>query len=291
MTLASDWVEATARHMLAGQRERIDKLSASVTAGAASVTLQYGDQVNDGDYLSVGLEIMYVWSVSGSTAQVERGMLGSTADAHAQGELVTINPRFPKFVIFDALNSELRDLSSQGLYAMKQMTLTTSATSHGYNLGAQEMLDIYKVAYDPAGPENAYPEIKTWKWSTGYPSDDFPSGQALILPGTVEPGRTLRVWYKAPLGQLTALNNNVTTFTSIPGSAEDIPPLGAAARLLATREGKRVQIESQPETRRLDEVSVGAATRAAQTLLALRAQRISAEVSRLNTAWPVRLRR
>lgn len=291
MTTASDWVEATSRHLLAGQRERMDKLSGTVTAEAALIALQFGDQVHDGDYISVDLEVMYVWSVSGSTATVERGMLGSTAAPHAQNAIVTINPRYPKFVIFDALNAELRDLSSQGLYAMKQMTLTTSAVAHGYNLGAQEILDIYKVAYDPAGPENDYPEIRSWKWSTGYPSDDYPSGQALILPGTVDPGRTLRVWYKAPLGQLTALTNNVTTFTSIPVSAEDIPPLGAAARLLATREGKRVQIESQAETRRLDEVSVGSATRAAQTLLALRGQRLAAEMARLNTAWPVRVRR
>lgn len=288
MTTTLDLIHATARNLLGTSRESLNRLNGSVTSGATTWTLERNlDDITEGSYLSVDLEVVYVWEKNDSakTVTVQRGMIGSTPAAHDSQAVVTVNARFPQYTIFEALQQEFRDLSAAGLYRMKTKTLTTSATSYVYDLAADDVIDVYDVRFDPAGPENNYPRVP-FQWMYGVPTEAVPNGPAIFLPGTVESGRNLQVWYKAKLGTLTGLTDNVETVTGIPPTAVDIPPLGAAARLLGPRESVRVQIESQPETRRLDEVPVGSTARAGQNLLAYRQQRLGDEMTRLAAQYP-----
>lgn len=288
MTTALDLIHATSRHLLAGAREPLNRLNVAVNTTTTTFSFDRDTaDITAGAYLSVGLEVVYVWDVNHQTktATVERAQIGSSAAAHAEGAIVTVNARFPHYVIFEALNQEIRDLSASGLWQMKSKSLTSSSTSYIYDLAANDVIDVYDVRYDTPGPENTYPRFG-FEWRYGIPTAEIPNGPALWLTGPLEGGRTLRVWYKARLGQLTALTDDVETVTGIPVTAVDIPPIGAAARLLGVRESKRVQIEAQPETRRSDEVPSGATSRAGQNLLAWREERLGDERTRLSAQWP-----
>lgn len=288
MTTALDLVHATSRHLLSGSREPLNKLSASASSTATTLVLARNtEDISEGSYLSIGLEVVYVWDVvhASRSVTVERAQIGSTAQSHDANTIVTVNPRFPQYAIFEALKQEFRDLSASGLFQMKTKTLTTSASSFVYDLAADDVIDVYDVRYDESGPENRYPRLP-FRWMYGAPTSEIPYGPALWIPGTVTSGRKLQVWYKAKLGDLTSLDDNVEVVTGIAPTAVDIAPFGAAARLVGVRETRRVQFEAQPETRRPEEVPVGSTTRAAQTLLAYRQQRLTEELTRLSALWP-----
>jgi hypothetical protein len=110
---------------------------------------------------------------------------------------------------------------------------------------------------------------------------DFASGGALVIYEGGYPGQAIRVRYRAPFGSLTALDDDVLADTGLPATAHDLPPLGAAVRLVAGREVKRNFTEAQGEPRRAEEVPPTATLQSSRELLRIRQQRIVAEQSRL----------
>jgi hypothetical protein len=66
----------------------------------------------------------------------------------------------------------------------------------------------------------------------------------------------------------------------------DILAIGTQIRLMSPREVKRNFTESQGDTRRADEVAVGAVGNSFSQLQRLRRDRIQAEAARLSRAYP-----
>jgi hypothetical protein len=118
---------------------------------------------------------------------------------------------------------------------------------------------------------------------------DFPSGFALVLYESAYPGFPIRVRYRAPLGTLVNLTDDLVATTGINSSAVDLPPIGAAIRLVAGREVKRSFDEAQGEPRRAEEVPPQSQLIGLRNLQALRQARIHAEVSRLQRRYGYRL--
>jgi hypothetical protein len=113
------------------------------------------------------------------------------------------------------------------------------------------------------------------------PLTEFGSGTALRLDTVPAANRDVLVRYTAPLGPLTALEDNAQEVTGLEGPAHDIPPLGAAIALAAPRDIRRTDMFAQGDTRRAEEVPAGSPQSAVRALMALRDRRISAELSRL----------
>lgn len=293
MTTAANLISETESHLLAGDRDEMNRLTSSVTDSATTMTFDFDlNGIQQGSYVSLDLEIVYVWSVSGQTATVQRAMLNSTASAHTAGTLGYVNPKFSKLAIFNALNVELADISPE-LFQVKSFDLTSQPVQWTYTVPAinTDILDILEVRYQPPGPELSWPRISRRKTqllrdmpTTG--SGSFTSGMGIRIEEPLFPGRAMTVRYAAPFSPLTALTDVVTTVTGLSVSMLDIPPLGAAARLMGVREAKRAFIESTMDTRRASEVPTGASARAAQVLLSLVQSRIRSEVMALRQAWP-----
>lgn len=299
MTSCADLINQTEQHLLAGDRETMNVLTSSVVAGDTSMTFTYQpDGIDSGSYIALDLEVIYVLSIAGNTATVLREMLGSTAASHAAGTLVYVNPKFSKWSMFNAINSEIVDLSGppNGLFQVKDFTATTFPVQRTYAVPAQntDLIKILEVRWIAPGPELRWDRVPRWGYDVlrNMPeagTGSFPSGMALRVEETMYPGRPLNVVYAAPFTPLTALSDDVATVTGLPTSSFDIPPLGAAARLMGVREAKRAFTESEVDTRRAAEVPVGANAKAAQTLLALLNERIKTEFIRLKQQWPDRM--
>jgi hypothetical protein len=288
-TLASDLVEETRSHLFSGARPELNKCNEVLDATETDVDLLYAaGGIQRGAVLSIDLELMYVWAISGSVATVQRGYMGSVAATHSTGVLIEVNPRFSNFAIFRALNEEIASFSSpvNGLYQVKTVDLTYSAGRAGYDLtSVTDLIDILEVRWK-GYTTGDWPLIRSWTVTRDMATSEFASTKALLLYEGVGPGRTVRVRYKAPFAPLTALTSDVQTVSFLPATANDIPPLGAAARLVATREVKRAFTESQPEPRAAADVPPGANRNAAGGLLALRNQRLREESARLHQSWP-----
>lgn len=293
MTTTSDLINETKRYLYSGHREPLNKLSGSHTNSQTTITLANdpGGNVNVGAYLGCELEIMYVWSVTGTTVTVQRGMLGSTAASHADGSLVTVNPRFSDFSILQALNSDLDDLStpSNGLYQVLETTLQYNAAIRGYDLtGATNVINVLRVRHDTPGPQKTWPEIHRWQLKYQQPASAYPSTMTLVLYDPGWPGLDVRVTYSKMFDHFVTLTDDATSVAGLTSTMMDIPPLGAAARLSGVREVARNFTEAQSDPRRAQEVPPNAQLAGATQLLRLRQARITAEAQRLNNQYPVR---
>lgn len=294
MSTGTTVINRTLRQLLSGTVEQKNKLSATINATTTSVVTTYDlDGLRPGAVFEVDNEMMYVWSsTSGSkTVTVERGFNGTTAAAHTAGALITVNPRFPRAQILEALNDELADLSSpmHGLYQVKSF-------DHDYN-GSDEIVNLPQISdiIDLLGVHvrvkaDQYEWVRKVRLIRDLPTDDFSSGYGLRFLNGVRQGR-LRVVYKAPFTALGNETQNLFTYAGLPTSCEDIVNLGVQIRVMAPRELKRNFTESQGDTRRPEEVASGAVSNSVTNLIRMRRDRITAEAARLARQYPTFLTR
>lgn len=293
-TLANDLIDATLDFLQGGTDETINTLAASPDSDDTTLTLTYElAGIVPGTMIGVGLEVMRVMdtNTTAKTATVLRGQRGSTAAAHTTGDVVQVSPRFSRWSVFRALNDDLDALSGVGLYQMKTVDLTYSPSVMGYDLTSVTSLEsIYSVRYKVPGSEKEWPLLRPseYRFDRNASTSDFASGFSLVLYQPAYPGNTVRVAYKAPFVRMTAGTDDVQTVAGLPATANDIPPLGAAIKLQAGHESARVANEFQPDTRRPDEVPVGANLQASSGWSRLRSQRIDDEMRRQSRRYPMR---
>lgn len=287
----TDWIRAVQRHCSAFHREERNTLAVALS-DTTGTTVSLGTALGGivaGSSFEVDTEMMYVTSANPSTntCTVIRGSDGSTAATHAQGAQVTVNPRFPAFDCFLALNDTLRDLTASNYFQMKAVTLTFDAGVFGYNLtGVTDLVDLYTVRIKRSGTQQVWDRVDNFTLHRNMDPAEFASTFALFLydlPGSN--GQPMRVLYKAPFGLLTATSDDVSV-TGLPTSSYDVPPIGAALRLLAGREVKRNFTEGAAESRRAGEVPPGAVLGSMRGLQALFDRRVESEVKGLLAAYP-----
>jgi hypothetical protein len=287
--LASDLVEATRALLDSGSRPEINRLTTTTNTSITSVVCDFAlGSIVAGSFITIDLETMFVWSSTGSTATVQRAMGGTVAATHTAGAIIYVNPRWSAFTILRAINAELASYSSPrwGLFQMKTVDLTYSSGTNGYDLtSVTDLIDVYELRWK-GYTTGDWPLIRRWSLARNMATTEFASGLALLLDEGAGPGKTIRVRYKAPFTELTALTSDVQTTGGFPATANDIPPLGAAARLVAAREVKRAFTDSQPESRTATEVPPGTNRQAAGALLQIRDARLHEESARLNQKYP-----
>ena len=306
MTTAATILNRANRQLLSGTVEQRNKLAGAINASTDTVTFLYElEGIRRGQVFEVDSELFYVWAVSpgAKSATVERGFNGTTAAAHDANALVTVNPRFPRNQMLEALNDELADLSSptNGLFKVVSFDLDYNGSDEMIDLpgvtNLQDMISVsvryltddyipirrYRVVRDV--PTDDYIPLRRYRVVRDVPTDDFPSGIALRMDQSVLAGR-LRIVYKTAFTALTTESQDVTSVAGVPASCDDILALGVQIRLMSPREIKRNFTESQGDTRRADEVPQGAVGNSMQGLMRLRRDRITAEAMRLARLYP-----
>ena len=288
------WIDETRDLLLTDYIEELATLSSSMDSSQATISFALPSSapvgVVAGATIEVGTELMYVFSVSGGTTTVQRGYKGSAVSAHDNGSLVTVNPKFPAYRILDALNHELRDLSSpqHGLYQIKTVEVTFNAAQDGYDLTGvtDDILSIYQVTYTDPGSESSEPAITEYQLRRNRNTSSFASGYGIILHSDGWPGETVRVLYKTGFSSLAATSTALST-VGLHSEAYDLPPLGAALRLVSSRPIRREFLDEQGSSRGSEEVPPGAISASMRDLRELRLDRINAEATRLDAQYPV----
>jgi hypothetical protein len=293
MTTTGDLISATERLLLSGDREQLNRLTTTIDADDMWIVFDFElDGIQPGAYVALDLEILYVWSVDvdTNTALVQRGMVSSTAASHTAGTVAFVNPKFSKFDILNAINVELDDLSPE-LFQVKAFDLTTLPVSHNYTVPDATILQVLEVAWLPPGAEVRWARIPRTSFSVlrGMPLSGegaSTTGVELKIAPPGVPGRPMRVRYATSFDHLSDVTEDAHLVSGLATSSLDIPPLGAAARLMGVREAKRTFVEAEVDTRRANEVPPGATGRAAQLLYQQVASRIKSEAAALRQQWP-----
>jgi hypothetical protein len=294
MTTAATIINKTLRQLLSGTVEARNKLTSTINSSATSVVCTYAiEGLRAGQMFEIDSEVFYIWAADSpsKTLTVERGFNGTTAASHTAGALLTVNPRFPRAQVLEAINDEILDLSSpvNGLFQVKTLNFTYNGTDRMINLtSVTDIMDVLNVSVRYLTDD--YPIARKVKLVRDLPTDDFASSFALKFDQAVYPGR-LRIVYKAPYTSVASESIDINSTSGIQESITDIVVIGTQLRLMAPREIKRNFTESQGDTRRAEEVLSGAATNSVTALKQLRRDRIIAEAARLMRAYPTFLTR
>lgn len=294
MSQVSDVIDKVNRQLLSGTVEERNKIASALASTDTTIVCTYDLQgIRQGSVIQIGQEQMYVWAVvvASKTLTVERAFNGTTADTHASGSIVTLNPRFPRNQILEAVNAELADLSSpvNGLFQIKTLELQFNGSDRMIDLpGAGNVQTLYSVHYRHKSDD--YPKVHKARLLRNMPVTDFPSGLALALDGG--PGRAgkLVIRFKTDFDFVDNESADLSLASGLPETAEDVVVLGAQIRLMTPREIKRNFTESQGDTRRAVEVPSGAVSNSMTGLLRLRRDRIVAEAMRLQKQYPTLMR-
>lgn len=248
----------TIRQLRGTTRDKVNILSQPLDAPAPLTveTIYFtGDTsgVVIGSIVVCGQESMYVLSVTPSalSASVIRGFEDTTPAVAAAGVLLQIDPPWTRSIIQDRIRDEIRSWGPQ-LFRVAEVEIPLVDWQRGYDLGAitTTILRILKVT----APEPPYlgtpgdwtgegvsdttqlnPTIK-YRYDPNANLVEFPSGKALILTDDWTPRAigNLHVVYATPFDVDTSWAETTDMIANV-GLNEtylDIPPQGAAARLL-----------------------------------------------------------
>ena len=289
MTTAATVIDRTLRQLLSGTVEPRNKLSSSINSSVTSVITTYPlEGLRAGQVCEIDSELMYIWATDSGTKTmtVERGFNGTTAASHTADAIITVSPRFPRSQVLEAINDEMRDLSSpmNGLFQVKTLDLDYNGSDVMVNLTAvTAIIDLLSVSVRYMVDD--YPVARKVRLVRDVPTDDFASGYALRFDQGVFPGR-LRIVYKAPYVTASTESSDINSTGGIQDTVTDIVAIGAQIRLMSPREMKRNFTESQGDTRRAAEVPAGAVASSITNLQRLRRDRIQAEAARLMRSYP-----
>lgn len=290
MTTTARLVDETRRFLLSGLNEQRNVLAQPYTAGSGVLVLQFEPNgVSVGCTLSAGLNVFHVMDVNktAKTVTVLGGEQGSTDVSLPAGTRLWVKPRFTDFDILQAINDDLKDLSSpaNGLYVMREVPLTFLSSTVGYEIGA-DVMSVYEVRYSySAGFSRGHtPRISPSDYRLARMEDGTTRLQ-LFMGG--QPGQPVAVLVKAAFAPTLNLTDDVAVTTGLHELALDLPPMGAALRLLIGREVRRNFTDSSVDTRRAEEVPPGAVAQSYRGIQQARERRLQDEASRLQAMYPV----
>lgn len=298
MTTFGDLIERTKQYLYSGHRVARNRLTSDVGVSDDTLTFDFPlGEVSEGSRITIGLESMWVWEINPTerTVTVERGFEGTGVTSHAAGVIAEVDAPFPTPWVAHAINEDLSDLSSpsNGLFAVDSVDFTYQASIDTYSIDGSVMLDQpLDVRYEARGADRSWPRVPRYQLLREMPSVNFADEAAIFLPcGGPDQGATVRVWFKTAFGALSDLDDDVEQVSGLRERAHDIPPLGAAWRLLSGRPVKRSLTETQGDTRRAAEVTAAEVRAAPANLFQLRSERVAAEAGQLTREWPRVVRR
>lgn len=287
MTTTAAIVERARRRLSGSQRDVINQLGVSCSAGAETLTMSFdASEFTNFSVLEIDLELMLVISRAGNVLTVLRGYGGTNEDNHDSGALVRRNPTIYAADIFDAINDELHVLSSplNGLYRVEPVEVTMG-NAYAYDLATTEqVIGLAKVEWREAGALKDWRKVCDPDLTLDADVTDFPSGVSVAL-SDVPVGRTVRVWAKTAFSSLGGIEDDVEATSGLHPEATDILWMGAVLRCTAADEIARNRMGSQGDPRRAEEVPPGAMNAAPSRLAQMRQQRIKEEAARLQRLW------
>lgn len=251
--------------------------------------IEVPDQCQPQGLIEIDDELIYVLSydVVTSTARVPawgRAQQGTAAAAHSTGSKVSINPRYPRRRIAQAINQTVQACCPP-LFGVVNGTLTAQPLQWEYPLPAATR-NLLRVEYLP------------WNATT---FDWRPLREARIKRDTGVPVLHLntRAGYTASAIRYTVATNPIElTDTAQPfsdcglaDSAADLIQLGAIPRLVTTTDLARQQYNSVESSERAVLLPSGSGANAAKFYYALFVDRLKAETERLRQQYPLTVMR
>lgn len=290
MTTIADLVADARRMTYGSMTEQINVFANNAVAGATTLEMELDvTGITPGSIFCSGLNVWYVKGVNAATKEVFviPGYDNSPQDAVATGDIVLIKPRVTTWFLFNAINDEIRKLSSpmNGLYRVGTWTVDVSPTYQTYEVPSEAlgMTNLLRVRYRWPGTPDVWSDLRpsSYRWIVSE------TGNKIQVLVNVPSGTEIEFTYKSPFVEAASLDDDPIADCGLAQTMLDLPPLGAAATLLKTTDARRNQISAQGDPRRAGEVPSGVNLSSAAMMDRDYKMRVQDEYTRLVQRFPI----
>ncbi len=215
-----------------------------------------------------------------STLTVRRAVMGTTAQAFtAATSMIRVEPEYPNHRLLAEINNVIVGLPPD-IYAIRTHDADVDNwVDVGYTMPAGTV-GVYSVKYLSIGPENAWHEVRQFRW-------DQETGLLNIFP-VMDPGQPIKIVYRSYPTALAVAADTLVDDAGIPDTCAQLIQWGALYHLMLARAGGRLvdtraEAPMNQEYRRADPVMA-----AVRGIFALYRERLDSERERQRLAYPPR---
>ncbi|MCP3878137.1 MAG: hypothetical protein GY701_07065 [Sulfitobacter sp.] len=291
MTTVGQMVDRVLNRMGARDRMEYDVLTTTLDTSETGVVLDldHAGSKKHGAVIEIGTEQMLVLAYVDPTYTVVRGHNGSTKAAHTAGDLVLVEPRFPRSTMIQLLEEEIHSWPDT-VGQVTSTELTFSAMSPVVDSGLGTGVDLRRFLGLKTEPHDAYDQWRNLDF--GYIRDanesDFTSGYGIQPPQPL--GFATTVHLHALIGfTLTDISVEATDLTSAVGVSpglEEALLYGMIMRAMSGKEIPRTDELHAQQNQRNERVPPTHLAQTAEIYSRLRDRAIAAEVRRINAEFP-----
>lgn len=259
--------------------------SSSITIGSASNLAKGTIEIDD--------ELIWIDSFDKVTNTLNvipgfgRGYQGTTPAPHAQYAQVTLAPTFPRSSIKKAINDTINSLFPN-LWIVSNYTFTFNASVTTYPL-PDDLESILYMSWQTTGSSQEWLPINRWRADGMANAATFNTNNTVSIYDSVQPGRTVQVWYTSTPNTLDNNTDDFADVTGLPQSCQDVVTLGASYKLLSFLDSGRINLTSAEADAADSKIPSTAGAASSRYIFALYQQRLNEEALKLKDKYPIRL--
>jgi hypothetical protein len=282
---------------LQGYTLRQDRISYVANANGLTTT---SDEITIGSSASLAKgiieiddELIWIDSFNKATSTLNvipgfgRGYQGTAPAPHAQYAQVTLAPTFPRTAIKKAINDTINSLFPN-LWAVTSTTFTYDASVTTYAL-PDDLESILYLSWQTTGSSQEWLPINRWRADGMANAATFNTNNTVSIYDSVQPGRTVQVWYTTTANTLDNNTDDFADVTGLPQSCQDVVTLGAAYKLLSFLDPGRINLSSAEADAADSKIPSTAGVSSSRYIYALYQQRLNEEALKLKDKYPIRL--
>ena len=216
-----------------------------------------------------------------------RGYQGTSPSPHSQYAQITLSPTFPRVTIKKAINDTINGLFPN-LWAVTSYTFTYNASVTTYAL-PDDLESILYMSWQTTGSSQEWLPINRWRADGMANSATFNSNNTVSIYDSVQPGRTVQVWYTTTANTLDNNTDDFADVTGLPQSCQDVVTLGAAFKLLSFIDSGRINLSSAEADSADSKIPSTAGVSSSRYIYALYQQRLNEEALKLKDKFPIRI--
>ena len=259
--------------------------SSAITIGSASNLAKGIIEIDD--------ELIWIDSFDKATNTLNvipgfgRGYQGTSPAPHSQYAQVTLAPTFPRVAIKKAINDTINSLFPN-LWAVSVYTFTFNASVTTYAL-PDDLESILYLSWQTTGSSQEWLPINRWRADPMANAATFNTINTVSIYDSVQPGRTVQVWYTTTANTLDSNTDDFADVTGLPQSSQDVVTLGAAYKLLSFLDPGRINLTSAEADSADSKTPSTAGVSSSRYIYALYQQRLNEETLKLKDKYPIRL--
>ena len=282
---------------LQGYTLRQDRISyvanaAGLTTTSSQITIGSASNLAKG-IIEIDDELIWIDSFDKANSTLNvipgfgRGYQGTAPAPHAQYAQVTLAPTFPRTSIKKAINDTINGLFPN-LWAVTSYTFTYDASVTTYAL-PDDLESILYLSWQTTGSSQEWLPINRWRADGMANAATFNTNNTVSIYDSVQPGRTVQVWYTTTPNTLDNNTDDFADVTGLPQSSQDVVTLGASYKLLSFLDPGRINLTSAEADNADSKIPSSAGVASSRYIYALYQQRLNEEALKLKDRYPIRI--